>query len=118
MILLRHHLHQGLKNEYLIVKKTVVLPKSHYEWTHLRLQDYNSVIDYNFAMFQITSQMKLYGEPISEDLMLEKTFSTFHAINMVLQQLLGIKDFKQENNLEQSCQKQGRVRYVVWVRVH
>ncbi|XP_024190504.1 uncharacterized protein LOC112194507 [Rosa chinensis] len=102
MIFLRHHLHQRLNDEYLTVKdplelwtgladmfahqKTIVLPKANYEWTHLRLQDYNSVIDYNSTMFRITSQMNLCGEPITQEMMLEKTFSTFHASNMVLQQ--------------------------------
>ncbi|XP_012448783.1 uncharacterized protein LOC105771959 [Gossypium raimondii] len=58
MIFLRHHLHEGLKTEYLIVKdplviwnslkekydhqKIVILPKAHYVWLHLRLQDFKS----------------------------------------------------------------------------
>ncbi|OMO99037.1 hypothetical protein CCACVL1_03959 [Corchorus capsularis] len=58
MIFLRHHLHEGLKAEYLTVKdplvlwnnlkerydhqKTVILPKARYEWMHLRLQDFKS----------------------------------------------------------------------------
>ncbi|CAM8923087.1 unnamed protein product [Rhodiola kirilowii] len=100
MIFLRHHLHEGLKYEYLTIKdpsilwkelkerydhqKTVILPKARYEWHHLRLQDYKSVSVYNSA--RITSQMKLCGDKITDKEMLEKTFSTFHASNMVLQQ--------------------------------
>ncbi|XP_048501524.2 uncharacterized protein LOC125497863 [Beta vulgaris subsp. vulgaris] len=55
MIFLRHHLHEGLKIEYLTVKdpqsnlkerydhqKTVILPKARYDWFHLRLQDFKS----------------------------------------------------------------------------
>ncbi|KAK8709248.1 hypothetical protein V6N13_060273 [Hibiscus sabdariffa] len=58
MILLRRHLHEGLKVEYLTVKdplllwnnlkerydhqKTVILPKARYDWLHLRLQDFKS----------------------------------------------------------------------------
>ncbi|XP_057251651.1 uncharacterized protein LOC104890901 [Beta vulgaris subsp. vulgaris] len=58
MIFLRHHLHEGLKIEYLTVKdpqvlwsnlkerydhqKTVILPKARYDWLHLRLQDFKS----------------------------------------------------------------------------
>ncbi|KAL9672771.1 hypothetical protein QQ045_029023 [Rhodiola kirilowii] len=102
MIFLRHHLHEGLKYEYLTIKdpsilwkklkerydhqKTVILPKVRFAWHHLRLQDYKSVSEYNSAMFRITSQMKLCGDKISDKKMLEKTFSTFHASNMVLQQ--------------------------------
>ncbi|CAM8968606.1 unnamed protein product [Rhodiola kirilowii] len=102
MIFLRHHLHEGLKYEYLTIKdpsilwkelkemydhqRTVILPKARYEWHHLRLQDYKSVSEYNSAMFRITSQMKLCGDKITDKEMLETTFSTFHASNMVLQQ--------------------------------
>ena len=71
MIFLRHHLHEGLKAEYLTIKdplvlwnnlkerydyqKTVILPKARYDWMHLRLQDYKTVSEYNSAMFRISS---------------------------------------------------------------
>ncbi|XP_074374358.1 uncharacterized protein LOC141714756 [Apium graveolens] len=76
MIFLRHHLDEGLKTEYLTIKdsstlwkdlkerydhqKMVILPKARYDWLYLRLQDYKSVSEYNYAMFKITSQLKLY----------------------------------------------------------
>ncbi|XP_056690231.1 uncharacterized protein [Spinacia oleracea] len=101
MIFLCHHLHEGLKIEYLTVKdpqvfrsnlkeryghqKTVILPKARYDWLHLRLQDFKSESEYNSAMFRITSQLKLCGEKITDAEMLEKTYSTFHANNIVLQ---------------------------------
>ena len=97
LIFLRHHLHEDLKIEYLTVKdplilctelkkrfdhqKTVILPKARYDWMHLRLQDVKSVSEYNSALFKISSQLKL-----SEEDMLEKTFTTFHASNVLLQQ--------------------------------
>jgi hypothetical protein len=115
MIFLRHHLDKTLKDEYLTVKNplelwaaladrfahqtTVVLPKARYEWTHLRLQDYNSVIYYNSAMHRITSQMKLCGEIIDDGMMLEKTFSTFHATNLLLQQQYRERGFKKYSEL-------------------
>ncbi|XP_058749386.1 uncharacterized protein LOC131622376 [Vicia villosa] len=102
MIFLRRHLHQDLKNEYLTVtdphvlwknlkdrydhQKTVILPKARYEWMHLRLQDFKSVSDYNSTMFRITSKLLLCGEKVTDEDMLEKTFSTFHASNVLLQQ--------------------------------
>ncbi|XP_074365610.1 uncharacterized protein LOC141706705 [Apium graveolens] len=58
MVFLRRHLDEGLKIEYLTIKdpltlwkdlkerydhqKMVILPKAHYDWLHLRLQDYKS----------------------------------------------------------------------------
>ena len=115
MIFLRHHLHEGLKNEYLTVKdpqilwsnlkerydhqKTVILPRARYEWLNLRLQDFKSVSEYNSAMFKITSQLKLCGENITDAEMLEKTYSTFHANNIVLQTQYREKGFKKYSEL-------------------
>ena len=53
---------------------------------HLRLQDFKSVSEYNFALFKINSQLKLCGEKITDENMLEKTYITFHALNVLLQQ--------------------------------
>ncbi|XP_047331899.1 uncharacterized protein LOC124935510 [Impatiens glandulifera] len=102
MIFFRLHLHEGLKIEYLTVKdplvlwnnlkerydhlKTIILPKAQFEWLHLCLQDFKSVSEYNSALFRITSKLKLCGEVISKVDMLEKTLSTFHASNVLLQQ--------------------------------
>ncbi|XP_070007981.1 uncharacterized protein [Nicotiana sylvestris] len=102
LIFLRHHLDEGLKIEYLTVKdplvlwnglkerydnlKLITLPQARYDWAHLRLQDFKSVSEYNSAMFRITSKLKFCGDNISDYDMLEKTFTMFHASNMVLQQ--------------------------------
>jgi hypothetical protein len=64
----------------------VLLPKSHYKWVHLRLQDFKYVGEYNSTMFRITSELKLCGEKITDEDMLKKIFSTFHALNLLLQQ--------------------------------
>ena len=64
----------------------VILPKAHYDWMHLRLQEYKIVSKYNSAMFRISSQMKLCREKVTDEDMLENTFSTFHVSNLPLQQ--------------------------------
>ena len=102
LIFLSHHLHEDLKNEYLTVKdpftlwnnlmnrfdhqKTVILPKARYDWMHLRLQYFKTVSKYNSALFKISSRLKLCGEKITDEDMLEKMFTTFHASNVLLQQ--------------------------------
>ena len=102
LIFLRNHLDESLKNEYLTIKdplvlwqclkdrydhqKTVILPKARYDWLHLRLQNFKHVSEYNSALFKISSQLKLCGENITDEHMLEKTFTTFHASNVLLQQ--------------------------------
>ena len=115
MIFLRHHLHEGLKIEYLTIKdpyelwqslkerydhqRCVILPKAQYDWMHLRLQDFKSVSDYNSALFKICSKLLLCGEKVTDEDMLEKTFSTFHVSNMLLQQQYRERGFKKYSEL-------------------
>ncbi|XP_017635573.1 uncharacterized protein LOC108477543 [Gossypium arboreum] len=115
MIFIRHHLHEGLKVEYLTVKdphelwknlkerfdhhKKVILPKARYDWMHLRLQDFKTVSECNLELFKISSQLKLCVENITDKDLLEKTFSTFHATNVLLQQQYREKGFKKYSKL-------------------
>ena len=109
IVIIRHHLAEGLKDQYLTIEdplelwtelknrydhqKTVILPKALYDWRNLRIQDYKSVEEYNSVMFKIVSKLKLCGETITDADMLEKTFSTFHTSNMLLQQQYREKGF-------------------------
>ncbi|XP_021828736.1 uncharacterized protein LOC110769128 [Prunus avium] len=115
MIFLRRHIHEGLKCEYLIVKdplalwgnlkeryghqRTVILPKARHDWMHLRLHDFKSVADYNSAMFRICSKLRLCGENITDADLLEKTFTTFYASNVVLQQQYRERGFHKYSDL-------------------
>ena len=69
MIFIRHHLHEGLKVEYLIIKyhlitwqnlnerydhqKFIIFFQAHYDWLHLRLQDFKSINEYNFIFKEL-----------------------------------------------------------------
>ena len=115
ILIIRHHLAESLKDQYLTIEnpldlwnelksrydhqRTVILPKARFDWTNLRIQDYKSVDEYNSALFKIVSKMKLCGESITEQDMLEKTFSTFHASNVLLQQQYREKGFKTYANI-------------------
>ncbi len=66
---------------------------------HLRLQDFKKVSDYNSELFRIVSKLRLRGEDIQDDDMLEKTFSTFHASNLILQQQYRERGFKTYSEL-------------------
>ncbi|XP_074318869.1 uncharacterized protein LOC141655702 [Silene latifolia] len=110
LIFLRRHLHEGLKYEYLTVKDplilwqnlkerydhltTVILPKAKFDWIHLRLQDFKSVIEYNSAMHRIASQLTLCGEKISDADMLEKTYRLFIVHNSLLSRRYRREDLK------------------------
>ncbi|XP_026438708.1 uncharacterized protein LOC113337224 [Papaver somniferum] len=115
LIFLRHHLHDDLKKEYLTVKdpftswnclkkrfdhlKLVILPKAQNDWLNLRLQDFRSVAAYNSALFNITLTLKLCGEDVTDEQMLEKTFTTFHASNVLLQQQYRERKFTEYSEL-------------------
>ncbi|XP_074342181.1 uncharacterized protein LOC141679629 [Apium graveolens] len=115
MIFLCHHLDEGLKTEYLVIKdpttlwknlkeiydhqETIILLKARYDWLHLHLQDFKSVSEYNSAMFKITSQLKLCGENITDKNVLEKTYFTFHANNKLRQQQYRERGFQKYTEL-------------------
>ncbi|XP_016558010.1 uncharacterized protein LOC107857669 [Capsicum annuum] len=65
MIVLYHYLDEGLKVQYLSVKDPLEL------WTDLKER--------------IVSQLKLCGEIINAEDMMEKTLTNFHASNVILQ---------------------------------
>ncbi|KAK5836372.1 hypothetical protein PVK06_012159 [Gossypium arboreum] len=77
----------------------MILPKACYNWMHLRLQDFETVSEYNSEHFKISSQLKLCGENITDERLLEKIFSTFHATNVLLQQQYREKGFKRYSKL-------------------
>ena len=58
------------------------------------MQDFKTVSEYNSALFRISSQLKPCGEKVIEEDMLEKTFTTFHASNVLLQQQYRERRFK------------------------
>jgi len=115
LIFLHHRINDALKNEYLTVKdplvlwnklkeryehlKAIILPKVRYDWTHLRLQNYKSVSAYSSEVYKITSQLELCGEKVKDEDLLEKTFSTFNASNMLMQQKYREKGFKKYSEL-------------------
>ncbi|GAV92154.1 LOW QUALITY PROTEIN: UBN2 domain-containing protein, partial [Cephalotus follicularis] len=114
LIFLRHHIDDDLKYEYLTVEnplelwqnlndrfehlKAVVLPNALNDWSQLRFQDFKTVSEYNSTLFKI-SQLKMYGEVITDDMLLEKTYRTFHASNVLLQQQYRLHGFKKYREL-------------------
>ncbi|XP_021730989.1 uncharacterized protein LOC110697892 [Chenopodium quinoa] len=113
--LLRHHLHEGLKTEYMMVEdlkelwdclnerfghhKRVLLPKELFDWTNLRFQDFKSVIDYNSTIHEIVSILGYCDHPVIDKQMIEKTLTTFHASTILLQEQYRERDFKMFDEL-------------------
>ncbi|XP_056854157.1 uncharacterized protein LOC130503557 [Raphanus sativus] len=109
LVIIRHHIEESLKAQYLTVsdpyelwkelkmrydhQKTLILPGTTYEWTHLRSQDFKYVNEYNSALFKIVSKLRLCGETVTDKQLLEKTFQTMSSSNMLLQQQYRLKGF-------------------------
>ena len=55
--------------------------------------------DYNSALFDIVSRLELCGIKLTDAELLEKTFSTFHASNIVLQQQYRQRQFATYSDL-------------------
>ncbi|XP_048603107.1 uncharacterized protein LOC125581527 [Brassica napus] len=77
----------------------VLLHKAMYDLRNLIIQDFKSVDEHNSALFKIVSKLKLCGEDITDKDMLEKTYSTFHTSNVLLQQQYREKGFTTYANL-------------------
>ena len=115
LIFIRRHLHESLQTQYLSVRdpqtlwkrlkdrydhnKIVILPQAQYDWKNLRLQDFKSVSDYNSALFDIVYRLELCSIKLTDAELLEKTFSTFHASNIVLQQQYRQRQFASYSDL-------------------
>nr|GEW45187.1 hypothetical protein [Tanacetum cinerariifolium] len=80
-------------------QREVLLPSARDEWNNLRFQDFKKVSEYTSALFRICQTLKFYGQFVTEEDMLEKTFSTFHASNINLQQQYRLQNFKRYYDL-------------------
>lgn len=79
--------------------KATVFPRARYEWMQLRFQDFKIIVEYNSTVFRIVFQLKLYGEIVTDEDMIEKILTTFHTSNTILQQQYREKGFKNYSEL-------------------
>ncbi|XP_023731769.1 uncharacterized protein LOC111879536 [Lactuca sativa] len=89
---------QNLLKERFDHQKEVILPNARDKWRTLRFQDFKKVNKYNSALFRICSQLKYCGQEVTDEDMLEKTYSTFHATNITLMQQYRMQMFTRELN--------------------
>ncbi|KAM1123528.1 hypothetical protein ACFX19_004998 [Malus domestica] len=115
MIFIRRHIHDALQTEYLAEEdpralwvtladrfdhqKDIFLPEARHDWQHLRFQDFKSVNEYNSEVCRIRSLLKFCNETLTEEDLLEKTYSTFSASNIVLQQQYRAQKFTKFSDL-------------------
>ena len=63
-----------------------MLPQARSDWLNLRFQDFKSVTAYNSALHRIVSLLRMCGQKVTDADIIDKTLSTFHPTNMVLQE--------------------------------
>ncbi|KAM1698865.1 hypothetical protein ACFX13_030728 [Malus domestica] len=101
MILIRRHIHDALQTEYLAEddprtiwlalvdrfdhQKYIYFPKTRHDWQHFRFQDFKSLNEYNSKVCRIRSLLKFCKMELTKSYLLENTYSTFYATNIVLQ---------------------------------
>ncbi|XP_068304304.1 uncharacterized protein [Pyrus communis] len=97
MIFIQRHINDALQIEYLaeedprtlwlivlITRKTFTCVKQ--DWQHLRFQEFKFVNEYNSKVCRIQSLFKFCKDGLTDANLLEKTYSTFHVTNIVMQQ--------------------------------
>ncbi|KAL7586667.1 hypothetical protein Lser_V15G36150 [Lactuca serriola] len=114
-VFLRKHIHEMLIFEYLDItypiilwnllkerfdhQKEVILPNARDERRTLGFQDFKKVNEYNSTLLRICSQLKCCGQEVSDEDTLEKTYSTFHATNITLNQQYQLQKFTKYSEL-------------------
>ena len=119
IIIMRYHLTEDLRNQYLNIENPrdlwtklksrytmVLLPKVRHEWMSLRFQDFESVDEYHFALSKIVYKLRLCGEVVTEEDLLEKTFLTTDPRDLLLQHIYREKGFTTYNDLLSCLTKQ------------
>nr|KAJ0201635.1 hypothetical protein LSAT_V11C600313170 [Lactuca sativa] len=90
-VFLRKHIDEMLRFEHLDITGPSIPWNPLKENFDQKVNEYNSaffkkVNEYNSALFIIRSQLKYCGQEVTDEDMLEKTYTTFHETNITLMQ--------------------------------
>ena len=115
LYIIRHHIHPDLKSEYLEEEspstlfqalktryeqqKAVVLPEALHDWTHLRLQDFKSIGEYNHEVHKISSKLRFCEKEPTDAEKIEKTLSTMLPSDRILQQQYRARNYQVYSDL-------------------
>ncbi|KAK9920558.1 hypothetical protein M0R45_029112 [Rubus argutus] len=100
-ILFRRHMSDSMESEFVAVsspkelwdslkdrfdhQKTIWLPEARHDWLNLRFQDFKSVTEYNAEVCRIRALLQYCGEQLTDNDLLEKTYTTFPSSDNLLQ---------------------------------
>jgi hypothetical protein len=66
-------------------QKAVILPEANHDWTHLKLQDYKSIEDYNHVVHRICARLRFCEKEHLEVDKIETILQTMISSDMILQ---------------------------------
>ncbi|CAL5062415.1 unnamed protein product [Urochloa decumbens] len=112
---MRRHLNEDFKNEYnlefdpLVLwqslkdhfdrMKPIELPRAKFDWQQLHFSDFDSVIAYDSVLRRRVSQLKICGQEVTDEEMIEKTLSTFPPSQHLLHRSLRAANFHSYSKL-------------------
>jgi hypothetical protein len=115
LYIIRNHIHPDLKSKYVMEEEpstlwaalqtryeqqtTVILSKANLDWTHLRLQDYKSIEDYNHAIHKICARLRFCEKEPSEVDKIEQTFQTMLPSDRILQPQYRARNYQNYSDL-------------------
>ena len=79
--------------------RLLMLPQAEDDWSKLRFMDFPTVREYNSEVHRLSSLLETGGKPLSEAAKLERTLSTMHSSNVVLQQQYRQRGFQTHSEL-------------------
>ena len=75
------------------------MPDAFHDWTHLRLQDFKSVGEYNREVHKTSSKLHFCGKEPTDAEKIEKTLSTMLPSDRILQQQYRARDYQVYSDL-------------------
>ena len=115
LMILRRHLDHALRLQYLQIEdpaelwaelharfdheQTLFLPQARADWTNIRVLDFPDFAAFNSELHRITAQLRLCGQVITDEELIEKTLSTFPPATAILSQQYRNMKFKKHSKL-------------------
>ena len=93
-----HALWLSLKARY-EQQKAIIMPEANHEWTHLRLQDFKSIGDFNHAVHKVCAKLRFCEKEPSEEEKIEKTLQTMLLSDRVLQHQYRARSYQTYSDL-------------------
>ena len=115
LLVLRRHLDSSLRRQYIQVEdpadlwrqlharfhheKSIFLPQARSDWLSLRVLDFADLNIFNAELHHIVAQLRLCGEEVTKEQLIDKTLSTFPPASSILAQQYHNMVFKKHSQM-------------------